>query len=108
MVYELHELQAPYWFDNDDVARIQQLNQNYQEQINYMDMIAHIFRKPLGDEIFMRLSSTEILRLLSEEYPSVSCTQKARIQLGIAMKRLGYNSHYVSGRKVYDAVANNP
>ena len=108
VVYELRELQAPYWFDNDDVARIQQLNQNYQEQIDYMDMIAHAFRKPLGDEIFMRLSSTEMLRLLSEEYPSVSCSQKARIQLGIAMKRLGYNSHYVSGRKVYDAVANNP
>ena len=97
---------APYWFDNDDVARIQQLNQNYQEQIDYMDMIAHAFRKPLGDEIFMRLSSTEMLRLLSEEYPSVSCSQKARIQLGIAMKRLGFDSHYTNGRKVYDAVLN--
>jgi predicted P-loop ATPase len=28
VLYELRELNAPYWFDNDEVARIQDLNQN--------------------------------------------------------------------------------
>ena len=27
VVYELQELKAPYWFNNEEVARIQQLNQ---------------------------------------------------------------------------------
>lgn len=106
VIYELRELQAPYWFSNDEVVRIQQLNQNYQEQKNLMDMITTFFRKPAPDESCTRLSSTEILRLLSEEYPSVACTQKAKIQLGIAMKRLGFDSHYTNGRKAYNAVLN--
>ena len=107
VIYELRELQAPYWFNNDEVVRIQQLNQNYQEQKNLMGMITTFFRKPGPDETCTRLSSTEILRLLSEEYPSVTCTQKTKIQLGIAMKRLGFTSNFVNGRKIYVTASNN-
>ena len=32
VVYELQVLKAPYWFNNEEVARIQQLNQEYMEQ----------------------------------------------------------------------------
>ena len=32
VVYELQKLKAPYWFNNEEVARIQQLNQEYMEQ----------------------------------------------------------------------------
>lgn len=32
VLYELRVQKSPYWFNNDEVARIQQLNQNYLEQ----------------------------------------------------------------------------
>ena len=32
VMYELLEQKAPYWFNNDEVARIQQLNQDFMEK----------------------------------------------------------------------------
>ena len=32
VTYELLEQKAPYWFNNDEVARIQQLNQDFMEK----------------------------------------------------------------------------
>ena len=38
VVYELQELKAPYWFNNDEVARIQQLNQDFMDQKDLGEM----------------------------------------------------------------------
>ena len=45
-MYELHELKSPYWFNNDEVARIQELNQEYMEQKDIAEMVGICFRKP--------------------------------------------------------------
>ena len=38
IVYEVNELNAPYWFNNDQVERIQQININYTDE--YIDITA--------------------------------------------------------------------
>ena len=88
----LHELRvdkAPYWFNNDEVARIQQLNQNYQEKKDLAEMISSCFRKPKSDEDVKPISSTRVLQILQSDYTSLSITQGAKVNVGRAMRELG-------------------
>ena len=88
----LHELcvdKSPYWFNNEEVARIQQLNQNYQEKKDLAEMISSCFRKPKSDEDVKPISSTRVLQILQSDYTSLSITQGAKVNVGRAMRELG-------------------
>ena len=50
VLYELRELKAPYWFNNEEVARIQELNQNYVEQKDMNELIKPSISKPKDTE----------------------------------------------------------
>ena len=39
VVYEIRELKAPYWFNNTEVARIQELNLEFMEQKDISEVI---------------------------------------------------------------------
>ena len=39
VVHEVKDLKAPYWFNNQQVARIQELNLNYMEQKDIAEVI---------------------------------------------------------------------
>ena len=43
VLYELREMRAPYWFNNDEVARIQQLNLAYMQQKDIAEMVKACF-----------------------------------------------------------------
>ena len=95
VLYELCELKAPYWFNNDEVARIQKLNQNFQEQKDMALIVSACFRKPNEDEEVKPLNCTQMLSLMQNDFPSLVINRSARIYLGLAMKELGYDSvHY--------------
>ena len=88
----LHELlvdKAPYWFNNEEVARIQQLNQNYQEKKDLAEMISACFRKPKANETVKPLNSTRVLEILHNDYTTLAITQGAKVNVGKAMKELG-------------------
>jgi predicted P-loop ATPase len=90
VVYELQELKAPYWFNNEEVARIQQLNQEYMEQKDIAEIITACFRKPKEDEVVKTMNSTEMLKIIQREYPSVPSTHGTKVSIGTAMKELGF------------------
>ena len=90
VLYELRELKAPYWFNNDEVRRIQELNQEFMEQKDMAEIIAACFRKPKADEQVKAMNSTQMLTLMRQEYPSLKINHSTRIHLGQAMKELGY------------------
>ena len=92
VVYELQELEAPYWFSNDEVARIQQLNQEFMEQKDIAEIVEICFRKPKEGETAKTMSSSMLLDLIQKEYPSIEITHSNKIRLGRAMKSLGYES----------------
>ena len=46
VLYEIRELKVPYWFNNVEVARIQDLNLNYMEQKDIFFFFLICFRKP--------------------------------------------------------------
>ena len=100
VLYELREQKAPYWFHNDEVARIQELNQSYMEQKDIAQIITAFFRKPKDDETVKSITSTQMLEMIRKDYPSVKIDHSTKVHVGFAMKELGYE-HSKLGNVVY-------
>ena len=92
VVYELKELEAHYWFDNNEVIRLQQLNQEFMEQKDIAEIVEICFRKPTEGETGQAMNSKMLLGLIQKEYPSIEINHSNKIRLGLTMKALGYDS----------------
>ena len=90
VLYELREVKAPYWFNNNEVMRIQELNQEYTQQKDLAQIVESCFRKPEAGETVKELNSTQILKVICQDYPGITTCHSTRIQLGFAMKELGF------------------
>ena len=90
VLYELRELKAPYWFNNDEVMRIQELNLDYLAKKDIAEMIDACFLKPQEGETGKLMSNTEILSILTKAFPSLKSMAGLSIKLGLAMKRMGF------------------
>ena len=92
VLHELREDKAPYWFHNDEVARIQQLNQEYMEVKDMAELVEICFRKPNEGERVKALSCKEMLKVIQSKYTSLEINHKTKVHLANAMKELGYES----------------
>ena len=92
VLYELRVAKTPYWFTNDEVERIQQLNQNYLVQKDIAEMAEICFRKPKEGETGKLMNSGMLLKIIQKEYPSVELSHGNKVRVGQAMKSLGYES----------------
>ena len=90
VLYELREQDAPYWFNNEEVARIQEMNLEFMEQKDMADIITACFRKPEEGEEVKTMNSTQMLTLMQKQYPSLKINHSTRIHLGQAMKELEF------------------
>ena len=90
VLYELRELKAPYWFNNDEVKRIQEMNQEFMEQKDMAEIVTACFRKPKDGEQVKTMNGTQMIKLMQKDYPSLKLDHSTRIHLGQAMKDLGY------------------
>ena len=90
VMYELHEQQAPYWFNNQEVARIQQLNIEFTQKKDISEMIPTCFRKPKEGEAATTMNSQQMLEVIQSKYPSLRIDHSAKVHLGQAMKELEY------------------
>ena len=104
LVYEVNELKAPYWFTNEQVARIQALNQNYTDEKDIAEIIEACFRKPNEGEKVKAMNCTQMLELISKEYPSFKKTVSTKVHLGLAMKDLGFEHTERGHVKYYNVV----
>ena len=104
VLYEIRQLEAPYWFNNEEVARIQQLNLAYMQQKDIAEMVKACFRKPLEGEKVKSLNTTEMLEIIRDEYPNVTVTTKAKVELGRALVSLEYERKDHSHVAYYKAV----
>ena len=104
VVYEIRELKAPYWFNQNEVARIQELNLNYMEQKDIAEVIEVCIRKPKEGEQGIRMKSGEILKLIQKEYPSIKSDHSTKVHLGLALKELGFECKNHSNQSYYKVV----
>ena len=92
VVYELTVAKTPYWFSNDEVYRIQALNQNYLMQKDIGEMVEVCFRKPKKGETSQLMNSKMLLSHIRKAYPSVDINHGNKVRVGHVMTILGYES----------------
>ena len=90
VVYELQEQKAPYWFNNDEVARIQQLNQEYMEKKDLGEMFVACFRQPEEGEVVKTMSCGQMIDIMQKDYPTLQNTIGNRVRLGKTISALGF------------------
>ena len=104
VLHELREAKAPYWFNNLEVQRIQQLNQNYMEEKDIAEILNVCIRKPEEGEAAQAMDCKQLLELVQKEYPLVANTRSTRIHIGLAMKESGYELTKRGNRPFYKVV----
>ena len=104
VLYEVREQKAPYWFNNMEVKRIQELNLNYVEQKDIAEIISVCFRKPKEGEKAKTLNSAQILKLIQMEYPSIKSDRSTKIHIGFAMKELGIEHLLYNNKRHYKII----
>ena len=104
VVYELLELKAPYWFNNEEVARIQQLNQEFMDQKDLGEMFVACFRQPKEGEMVKKLNCDQIISIIQQDYPSLQNTIGNRVRLGKIINALGFNHKEHSHVAYYEVV----
>ena len=104
VLYEIRELNAPYWFNNEEVIRIQQMNLAYMQQKDIAEMVKVCFRKPKDGEKVKSMCTTEMLEIIRNEYPNVAVTTKTKVELGRALVSLEFERKEHSHVAYYKAV----
>ena len=104
VVYELRELKAPYWFSNDEVARIQQLNQEFMEQKDLGEMFVACFRQPEEGEVAKQMNCDQMIEEIRKSYPSLPNTIGNKVRLGKTIKALGFKHKERAHISYYDVM----
>ena len=91
VLYELNEQKAPYWFNNDEVARLQQLNQDFMEKKDIGEMFTACFRKPNEGEAYKTMNCGQIIKVIQKDYPTLENTIGNKIRLGKVISALGFD-----------------
>jgi predicted P-loop ATPase len=104
VLHELTVTKTPYWFSNDEVARIQQLNQNYLLKKDISEMVEICFRKPKEGAVGKLMNSKMLLEHIQHAYPSIDISHGNKVRVGQAMKTLGYESTDHSNIPFYKVV----
>ena len=90
VIYELQQQKAPYWFNNDEVARIQQLNQDFMEKKDLGEMFVACFRQPHEGEVVKTMNCDQMIDIMQKDYPTLQNTIGNRVRLGKTITALGF------------------
>lgn len=101
VMYEVEKEQLRYWFTNEEVKRIEELNQNYQRVMNLEGMLEACFRHPREGEIVHPLLVGEIISEMMAEFPSLKSTEGLNIRLGRILKSNNFEHKHNRCGSVY-------
>ena len=65
------------------------LHQEFMEQKDIAEIIMACFRKPKEDEVVKTMNSTEMLKIIQREYPSVPSTHGTKVSIGTGVQTGG-------------------
>ena len=104
VVYELQEQKAPYWFNNDEVTRIQQLNQDFMEIKDLGEIFTACFRKPNEGEVGKKMNCDQLIGVMQNSYPTLKNTIGNKINLGKIISALGFKVKNHSRVSFYEVI----
>ena len=105
MMYELRDKQTPYWFTNDEVARIQECNLPFFKVDDLETMINYCFRMPEEEEEGKWMVSSEVFKVLHLQYPMLVGNLSTKIKIGQALKFMGCKSKHTRNGQAYQLLA---
>ena len=104
VVYEIREQGAPYWFNNEEVARIQQLNQDFMEKKDVGEMFTACFRQPNEGETVKTMNCDQMIVIMQKDYPTLQNTVGNKVRLGKTISALGFKHKEHSHVAYYEVV----
>ncbi len=94
----------PCYFNREETIKIQEANQPYQQTIDFATMTEACFRKPKKGEEVKAFSMLEIMDELYAHYPMITFSHKNKVDIGITLHSLGFQSKHTKHGNVYFAV----
>ena len=94
LIYELRKEEIPYWFTNDEVARIQERNHPYFKTDDLDVMLKNCFRMPADDKEGKWMISSEVFDTLHTQYPMLVGSMSMKVKIGQALKFMGCKSKH--------------
>lgn len=101
VMYELREQKIPYWFGNEDVARIQERNYPFFKTDDMEAMLKSCFQAPQNEGEGRWTIVAEIFKELQAKYPMLTADHRTKIRIGQAMKFLGCNTKHTNKGQAY-------
>lgn len=101
IVYELQHEHSRYWFNNEEVMRIQQLNVGYEQEQDLETIISFYYRKPKENETSVEVTSVNIRDTLRTDYPFLAPSRVNSYKIGHAMKALGFEKRRTERGMIY-------
>ena len=89
VLFELREQKTPYWFSNDEVARIQESNLPYFKTDDMDTMLKACFQIAEQEEDAKWLIMNDIFQCLRKQYPTLATNHQTKIRIGQSMKYMG-------------------
>ena len=87
--HEICDEMVPFWFSNDEVARIQAANLPFIRTDDMEGLLHQCFRLPDEDEEGVWLTCKQVCEVLQKVYPSMKRGNSTNIRIGQTLKYLG-------------------
>ena len=101
VVYELQNQHTPYWFNNDEVDRIQVHNYPFFKTDDMEGMLKHCFVAAADVKEGKWMLVSAIFEALRMQYPMLMADHRTKIRIGQAMKFLGCQTKRTAHGQAY-------
>ncbi len=104
VMYELRHQQTPYWFTNDEVARIQEKNLPFFKTDDYATMIGECFKVAEDEEEGRWMICSEVFDVLRQQYPMLMNNLSTKIHIGQSLKLMGCKMRHTRKGQAYQLI----
>lgn len=92
-----------YWFADKDITEINENNEPFQQSSPEAELLFTYFRKPVRFEVYILLSTSEIMAKIAER-TRYSVTTMSVNQLGKVLKSAGFESQKRHGKRLFAVI----
>ena len=104
VMHELRHNLTPYWFTNDEVARIQEQNQPYFKTDDLESMLSYCFNVPSQEEEGKWMVSSDVFEVLHKQYPMLINSMSTKVKIGQTLKFMGCQCKHTKHGQAYRLV----
>lgn len=105
VLHELREEQTPYWFTNDEVARIQKANLPFFKTDDMEHILTQCFHLPEAGEEGQWISCKQVSETLIKAFPSINRSNATNIRIGQTLRGMGCQTKHSRTGVLYHLVA---